>query len=75
MEVSGYLTGDVKYLDNTKQVEVSERVPHASVGNPRITTTTRRFYLLNTTQTIVIYEVISNLFLLSILSHIESLKY
>jgi anaerobic ribonucleoside-triphosphate reductase len=29
--VTGYLTGDVKIMNNSKQVEVSERVKHASV--------------------------------------------
>ena len=29
--VTGYLIGDVKMINNAKQVEVSERVKHASV--------------------------------------------
>lgn len=33
--VTGYLTGDVKFMNNAKQAEVSERVKHASVSKSK----------------------------------------
>lgn len=37
--ITGYITGNVKYLNNAKQIESSEQAPHTSVGTLSITPT------------------------------------
>ena len=34
--VTGYLTGDVKFMNNGKRAEVSERVKHATVTPQKV---------------------------------------